>query len=80
MAQQTDDDDAREATEMRDQERVGGMAVDHEAGNGQVLLDAARKKSSGEDGMGVWVAIGTFWKRQVRVTVSHDDCRDHFGR
>ena len=23
--------------------------------------------------------ISVFWKRQISVVVSHDDCRDHFG-
>ena len=73
-----DDDDAREATEMRDQGNDSGM-VDGKAGRGQVL-DAASKKSSRSDGQGMCFAIRTFWKRQVRVTVSHDDCRDHFGK
>ena len=72
-----EEDDAREATEMRDQGTDGGM-VDRKAGNGQ-MLDAA-SKSSRSDGQGVWFAIRTFWKRQIRVTVSHDDCRDHFGK
>lgn len=24
-------------------------------------------------------SVKTFWKRQVRVTVAHEACRDHFG-
>ena len=27
----------------------------------------------------LWHNLKKFWSRQITLTVSHDDCRDHFG-
>ena len=74
-----DDEGAREATELRDQS-MGGNKAGGESRQEQLAVptDAAGRTQRLEFHR-PWSAVKTFWKRQVRVTVSHDDCRDHFG-
>lgn len=48
-------------------------AMDDNAGTGELAPLPGRRRSIAD-------MIGKFWKRHVVVTVSHEACRDHFGR
>lgn len=65
----TESDDELEATELRD---VSASA-------GATIVRASRILSPAKD-KGHWYdPLYKFWRHHIRITVPHDDCRDHLG-
>ena len=71
-----DDNDDREATELNEQQspppaqRFNPDGVES-AVDGRARVQPLHKEQH---------VLRKFWKRQIAVTVDHEDCRDHFGR
>ena len=76
-----DDPDGLESTELHDYQDAAHSrptsstttAMDVDAGNINAQSRPRERKSTAD-------MMRTFWKRHVVVTVSHEACRDHFGR
>ena len=75
------EDDEREATEM-----IGYEYVGRSYGSDLSTPVPPREDRTGNDGHisesshSCYTSVKTFWRRQVAITVSHDACRDHFGK
>ena len=75
------EDDEREATEMSGYDCVG-----RSNGTDSFTLVPPREDRTGNDRQigesshSCYTSVKKFWRRQVAITVSHDACRDHFGK
>jgi len=66
---ESEHDGDREATELR-----SVTSARHQTRRSRVLSPPARPESHWYD------PVRKFWRHSVRITVPHDDCRDHLGK
>ena len=67
----SDDDDEREATELR--------SVSHDSGV-VVRPRVSRVLSPGKPQTHWYDPVRRYWRHEIRISVPHVDCRDHLGR
>ncbi len=73
--------DEREATELQSYEQhavrnAASVTTTVDDDNHSVRINRLKRQCP----KSVLGSIRAFWKQQIAVTVSRDDCRDHFGR
>lgn len=68
-----------EATEMNHQDGVAHNSDSSMPVPEDLRVTSASTERSEGFPHGLHVAVKKFWKRQVRATVAHEACRDHFG-
>lgn len=72
-----ENDNEREATELGTPASSDhAHDSDHNDGSDGPVVDLTQRRQSAQNQH----PLKKFWKRQIAVTVLHEDCRDHFGR
>jgi len=74
------DDYEREATELGAyQERQSDVRNEEHASSARYYPVINKQQTSRDKA--TWLqAVSTFWTRYIRLSVPHEDCRDHLGR